>query len=163
MGDRGAAAFAEIAGIARGTAEGVIAGDYSRAATLFVDYWGGAGAWAALRPSVQAALIRWVPKAPLDFRALMQEPTPLAAYSGLRMPVLVMHGENAPRPTRLIAELLPTLMPAARQAEIDNAGHMGPLTHVSCRQQADRRSHRRGGDRHAATARWESGKSCVAA
>ncbi len=53
MGARGAAAFAEI--LATKTAEGVITGDYSGAAILFVDYWGGR-AWAALRRSVQAAL-----------------------------------------------------------------------------------------------------------
>jgi pimeloyl-ACP methyl ester carboxylesterase len=131
MGDRGAAAFAEIAEVARKTGERVIAGDYRRAAIAFVDYWGGAGSWAALRPSVQAALIRWMPKATLDFRALMKEPTPLPAYASLRMPVLIIRGEHAPRPTRTIAELLPTLLPAARLAVLDGAGHMGPLTHAA--------------------------------
>ena len=100
IGDRGAAAFAEIADITRVTAQGVITGDYAGAAAAFVDYWGGVGAWAALRPTAQAGLIRWAPKGPLDFRALIEEPTPLAAYSDLRMPVLVMRGEHAPRPTR---------------------------------------------------------------
>jgi hypothetical protein len=66
MGARGVAVSAEI--LATKTAEGVITGDYSAAAISFVDYWGGR-AWAALRPSVQTALKRWAPKAPLDFRA----------------------------------------------------------------------------------------------
>src|SRR5262249_48851502 len=106
-----------------------IAGDYAGAAAAFVNYWSGVGAWAALRPTVQAALTRWVPKAPLDFRALIEEPTPLAAYSNLRMPVLIMRGEHAPRPTRKIAEMLACLVPEARLAVIDGAGHMGPSTH----------------------------------
>lgn len=131
MGERGAAAFAEIADITRVTAQGVIAGDYAGAAAAFVDYWSGVGAWAALRPTMQDALIRWAPKAPLDFRALIEEPTPLAAYSDLRMPVLVMRGEHAPRPTRKIAEMLASVMPKARLAVIDGAGHMGPSTHGS--------------------------------
>jgi pimeloyl-ACP methyl ester carboxylesterase len=80
---------------------------------------------------MQDALIRWAPKAPLDFRALIEEPTPLAAYSDLRMPVLVMRGEHAPRPTRKIAEMLASVMPKARLAVIDGAGHMGPSTHGS--------------------------------
>jgi pimeloyl-ACP methyl ester carboxylesterase len=130
IGERGAAAFAEIAALARNTAAGVMAGDYRGAAIAFVDYWSGAGAWAALRPSVQAGLIRWMPKAPLDFRALMEEPTPLAAYAGLRMPMLIMRGEHAPRPTRVIAELLSALLPA-RLAVVQGAGHMGPLTHAA--------------------------------
>lgn len=70
MGARAADALAEILGLAARTAEGVITGNYRGAAASFVDYWSGRGAWAALRPSVQAALTRWMPKAPLDFRAL---------------------------------------------------------------------------------------------
>jgi pimeloyl-ACP methyl ester carboxylesterase len=131
IGDRGTAAFAEIADITRVTGQSVIAGDYAGAAAAFVDYWGGDGAWAALRPPVQAALIRWAPKAPLDFRALIEEPTLLAAYRHLRMPVLVMRGEHAPRPTRTISEMLQSMVPKARLAVVDGAGHMGPVTHGS--------------------------------
>jgi pimeloyl-ACP methyl ester carboxylesterase len=130
MGEKAQAAFLEIAGVADTTAEGVVAGDNRNAATAFVDYWSGAGAWATLRPSVQAALIRWMPKAPLDFHALMQEATPAAAYAKLGMPALILRGQHAPRPTRLIAETLPKLLPAARLMVIDGAGHMGPLTHA---------------------------------
>jgi pimeloyl-ACP methyl ester carboxylesterase len=131
MGARAADALAEILGLAARTAEGVITGNYRGAAASFVDYWGGRGAWAALRPSVQAALTRWMPKAPLDFRALIDEPTCLTAYTALRIPALILRGEHAPQTTRLIAETLPTLMPAARLAVIAGAGHMGPLTHSS--------------------------------
>jgi pimeloyl-ACP methyl ester carboxylesterase len=130
MGERGAAAFAEISAVARATERGVATGDLRRGAIAFVDYWSGKGAWESLRPSVQAALIRWMPKAPLDFHALMDEPTPTSAYAGLLIPVLVLRGEHAPRPTRLIAETLTKLLPAARMAMIDGAGHMGPLTHA---------------------------------
>jgi pimeloyl-ACP methyl ester carboxylesterase len=130
MGEQGAAAFAEIAAVARATESSVLSGDYRGGAVAFVDYWSGTGAWTALRPSVQGALIRWMPKAPLDFRALMDDPTSAAAYAALRMPVLVLRGEHAPRPTRLIAEMLPKLLPAARLELVHGAGHMGPLTHA---------------------------------
>jgi pimeloyl-ACP methyl ester carboxylesterase len=131
IGEAGAAAFAEIAGITRETAQRVVTGDYAGAAAAFVEYWNGNGAWAVLRPPVQAALTRWAPKAPLDFHALMQEPTPLAAYAGLRMPTLILRGEHAPRPTYLIAELLATVLANARLAVVEGAGHMGPLTHAA--------------------------------
>ncbi|WP_162070791.1 alpha/beta fold hydrolase [Burkholderia sp. THE68] len=130
MGARGAAEFAEILAIAARTAEGVVTGDLRGAASSFVDYWSGRGAWSALRPSIQAMLTRWVPKAPLDFRALIHEPTPASAYAALRIPTLVMRGEHAPAPTRLIAETLPDLMPAAKLIVVPDAGHMGPLTHA---------------------------------
>jgi pimeloyl-ACP methyl ester carboxylesterase len=123
-------AFAEITSIARRTCEGVVTGNYRGAASAFVNYWNGPGAWDALRPVVQQALIRWSPKAPLDFCALIEEPTPASAYRTLDFPVLIMRGEHAPLPTRVIAESLTRLLPASRLLTIDGAGHMGPLTHA---------------------------------
>ncbi|ACC74719.1 alpha/beta hydrolase [Paraburkholderia phymatum] len=130
MGSYGTHALAEIIAISKRTADGVSCGDYRGAAASFVDYWGGLGAWDALRPSVQAALTRWAPKAPLDFRALLEERTPADAYATLRVPALIMRGQHAPVPTRAIAERLPMLLPAARLAVVEGAGHMGPVTHA---------------------------------
>lgn len=122
--------FAEITAITAKTGGGIVSGDYRGAAVAFVDYWGGVGAFASLRPAVQSALIRWIPKAPLDFRALIEEGTPLAAYAALDFPVLVMRGEHAPAPTQQIAEMLPGLLADARTVVIEGAGHMGPMTHA---------------------------------
>ncbi|CAG9216071.1 Alpha/beta hydrolase fold protein [Paraburkholderia sabiae] len=130
MGSYGAHALAEIVAISKRTADGVSCGDYRGAAASFVDYWGGPGSWDALRPSIQAALTRWAPKAPLDFRALIEERTPTHAYADLRVPALILRGQHAPVPTRAIAERLPMLIPAARLAVIEGAGHMGPVTHA---------------------------------
>ncbi|WP_246641806.1 alpha/beta fold hydrolase [Paraburkholderia edwinii] len=130
MGSYGAHGLAEIFAISKRTADGVSCGDYRGAAASFVDYWGGPGAWQALRPHVQAALTRWAPKAPLDFRALLDERTPANAYAALRVPALILRGQHAPAPTRAIAERLPMLLPAARLAVVEGAGHMGPVTHA---------------------------------
>jgi pimeloyl-ACP methyl ester carboxylesterase len=97
----------------------------------FVDYWSGAGTWNAMRPVVQSALIRWAPKAPLDFHALIDDPASAEAYRALAFPVLVLRGEHAPAPTRLIADGLCRLLPASRLLTIGGAGHMGPLTHAA--------------------------------
>jgi pimeloyl-ACP methyl ester carboxylesterase len=124
-----AAAFAEIQAITRETANGVITGNYRDAAAAFIDYWSGAGAWVALRPSIQAAMTKWVIKAPLDFQALIEEPTPASAYAVLRCPILILRGQHAPAPTRHIADIFPTLTPYTRVAIVPDAGHLGPLTH----------------------------------
>jgi pimeloyl-ACP methyl ester carboxylesterase len=130
MGEAGLDAFAEIAGVARQMCQGVATGDYREAVAGFVDYWNGPGMWDSLRPHVQNALIRWAPKGPLDFHALIEEPTPADAYRALTFPVLILRGEHAPAPTRLIAQGLSTLLPASRLVVVDGAGHMGPLTHA---------------------------------
>jgi pimeloyl-ACP methyl ester carboxylesterase len=131
LGEAGAQARNEIMGVVRATAEGVITGDYASAARHFVDYWNGPGAWNALRPDIRAALTRWLPKAPLDFRALLDEPTPLSAYRDFPFPVLVLRGEHAPPPTRVAAEALADAIGSARLVTIAGAGHMGPITHAT--------------------------------
>ena len=45
LGEPGAEAFSEIAGVARQVADGVLTGDYRRALAGFVDYWSGIGTW----------------------------------------------------------------------------------------------------------------------
>jgi pimeloyl-ACP methyl ester carboxylesterase len=129
LGADGAAALSEIGTIARIVSARVITGDYRSAAATFVDYWNGPGAWAGLRPQVQAALTRWAPKVPLDFCALIDERTLAASYRRIQAPMLIMRGEHAPAPTRLIAGML-TTYPTARLAVVGGAGHMGPITHA---------------------------------
>ncbi len=131
MGEPGTKAYAEIAGVAQRVCDGVVSGDYQGAVSQFVDYWNGPGAWEAMPSAVQNTLIRWAPKGPLDFQALMNEPTPARAYRRLNFPALIMRGERAPKPTRVIAHVLVDLMPKSRLMVIDDAGHMGPLTHAS--------------------------------
>jgi pimeloyl-ACP methyl ester carboxylesterase len=130
LGELGVRGLAEIADVAQRFSEGVIRGDYRGAVARFVDYWNGLGAWDAMRPTPQKSLIRWAPKGPLDFRALIEEQTPASAYERLRFPVMIMRGQYAPLPTRVIAEALADLLPVSQMIEIQGAGHMGPLTHA---------------------------------
>ena len=130
LGPSGLAAQEEILRLTRTVCWGVVSGDYHTAVSCFVDYWNGAGSSATLRPHVRADLLRWLPKAPLDFQALLCERTPLAAYRQLVMPTLVLRGEHAPRPSRLIASGLTRVMRTARLRIVPNAGHMGPFTHA---------------------------------
>ena len=131
MGEAGARAYAEIQGVARRVSHCIATGDYRIGVAEFVDYWNGHGAWKAMRPEVQNALIRWAPKAPLDFQALIDDPTPATAYAALNFPVLIVRGEHAPLPTRVISERLIEILPQSRLKIVAGAGHMGPLTHAS--------------------------------
>jgi pimeloyl-ACP methyl ester carboxylesterase len=131
MHERGAAAHAEIAGLARNVGQGLLTGDYRRAIAGFVDYWNGPGAWRMMRPAVQEALLRWAPKGPLDFQASFNEPTPSSAYSALKCPILILRGEHSPRASCVVSECLAELLPNSRFAVVPGAGHMGPISHAS--------------------------------
>ena len=130
IGHRGHAAFSEIEQVARKAAERIIIGDSRGAVSQFIDYWNRPDAWGAISPRVQAALIRWAPKIPLDFRALMEVTSPLERYAALTCPTLILRGEHAPAPTRLLAEALARTLPQSRLQVVAGCGHMGPLTHA---------------------------------
>jgi pimeloyl-ACP methyl ester carboxylesterase len=131
LGESGDAAYAEIARVAGHVCQGVVTGDYHGAMRAFVDYWNGSSAFDAMDEHVQNSLIRWATKCPLDFYALIEEPTARSAYCALKVPALILRGEHAPTPTRMIAEELSGLLPAGRLRVIAGAGHMGPFTHAS--------------------------------
>ncbi|MER9963327.1 alpha/beta hydrolase [Mesorhizobium sp. M0045] len=124
-------ALGEILGIAGAVQDGLINGRYQTATARFIDYWGGDGAFAAMKPELQVALVRFLPKASLDFQALIHESTPASEYARFGFPVLVLRGEFAPVPTQLIARELVSRVPTAIGAIVPGAGHMGPLTHAN--------------------------------
>ena len=126
----GQTALSEIRSIAGQVAHDVTVEDYPAAARHFVDYWNGLGTWAAIKPESQAELIRYVPKAMLEFRALIEESTPLTAYRRLACPTLLMWGERTRAPAALIAQKLFSIMRNTTSEEITGAGHMGPFSHA---------------------------------
>jgi pimeloyl-ACP methyl ester carboxylesterase len=104
-------------------------GDESAAAGHFIDYWMGAGSWArtpeARKPPITASIrnIRsWS-------HALLREPTPLAAFAALDMPVLYMTGAKSPVSSRGVARLLQPVLPRVDVVELEGVGHMAPVTH----------------------------------
>ncbi|HEX2552565.1 MAG TPA: alpha/beta fold hydrolase [Microvirga sp.] len=131
MGAEGVAGLREIQEVARAAETGLLSGAYQAAAERFVDYWNGTGTWAAMKPRLRAELVAYLPKACLDFRALFTSRVRLEAYRRLDVPVLVLQGEHAPRPTVLIARRLHAAGRRARFDVVRGAGHMGPVTHAA--------------------------------
>jgi pimeloyl-ACP methyl ester carboxylesterase len=121
---------AEIAWLAKDVAALLARGDTRGAMKRFVNYWNGRGCWEALSPDAQAALLRWAPKAPLDFHALLARPSHSNSFERLAMPCQILIGESSPAPTREIADILSATMPNCEVMPVDGAGHMGPLTHA---------------------------------
>lgn len=105
------------------------AGDPATAAKRFIDFWMGAGSWDQTpeqrRGPIAASVINiggWA-------NALFREPTPLKAFTDLRVPVLYMVGKRSPLSSRAVARLLTRVLPKVEVVEIEGLGHMGPVTH----------------------------------
>jgi hypothetical protein len=65
------------------------------------------------------------------FWSLIEEKTPLAAYTAVEVPTLILCGTRSPAPSRAITRLLAEALPHARHRTISNAGHMSPITHAA--------------------------------
>src|SRR5262245_4757669 len=105
------------------------AGDPERAAEQFIDFWMGKGSWArmpeARKPPIVASCVNvrsWA-------HALMKEPTSLAAWRALDVPVLYMTGSESPASSLAVARLLTRTLPRVEVLELKGLGHMGPVTH----------------------------------
>lgn len=103
--------------------------DLAAAAECFIDFWMGKGAWAhtpeSRKDAISASLVNvrgWA-------GALFNEPTPLAAFSRLDVPVLYMVGSESPASSRGVARLLVRALPRVEVVEFNGIGHMGPVTH----------------------------------
>ncbi len=104
------------------------AGDPDAAAERFIDYWAGAGAWRQIPEHRKPPIIASVKNVRRSAHALFNEPTPLAAFRSLDVPVLYMVGARSTRSALGVARLLANALPNVERVEFANLDHMGPVT-----------------------------------
>jgi len=104
-------------------------GDRDAAAQRFIDYWMGAGAWERTPEQRKEPIAASVSNVRRWGHALFTEPTPLAAFSSLDVPVLFMTGTRSTASAHGVARLLVSALPRVEVVQLDDLGHMGPVTH----------------------------------
>ena len=105
------------------------AGDPALAAEHFIDYWMGPRAWEKTPEPRKAPIAASVVNVRRWAHALFTEPSALAAFRTLDMPIVYMQGK-ATTPSALgVARLLTGVLPRVEVVEFDGLGHMGPVTH----------------------------------
>lgn len=107
------------------------AGESAVAAARFIDYWSGAGTWAAMAPARRESIATRMPFIVQHFETLYREPLPARTLARLGMPLLCLRGGRSTPAALRVAALLQVLMPQARHELVAEAGHMGPLTHAA--------------------------------
>jgi pimeloyl-ACP methyl ester carboxylesterase len=119
----------EIAAVRDDTVAALERGDPHASGARFVDYWMGAGAWAAMPASRRDGLARAMGAVKAEWDAAFGNPTPLSAFAELDAPVLYLTGTESPASSRGVARLLAKTLPRVTVLEIEGVGHMGPVTH----------------------------------
>src|SRR5258706_6705508 len=105
------------------------AGDNDVAAERIIDYWMGPGSWVRTPPQRKLLIAASVTNVPTWAHALFSEPTSLAAFRELTVPVLYMVGKRSTRSAHGVARLLASALPRVELLEFEDLGHMGPITH----------------------------------
>jgi pimeloyl-ACP methyl ester carboxylesterase len=118
-----------IRGVVADAAAALDAGDADAAAARFIDYWMGSGSWKKTAEERKAPIAASVRNVRRWAHALFKEPTPLAAFRSLDIPVLYMVGKRSTASARGVARLLALTLPRAEFVEFEDLGHMGPVTH----------------------------------
>jgi pimeloyl-ACP methyl ester carboxylesterase len=94
----------------------------------FVDFWGGPGAWDALREDARGEFRRVAWAVHEGVHSLMDDRTPASAFAQIAVPVQLVTGELSPLPARRVIERLAEAIPHARVAIIPHAGHLAPVS-----------------------------------
>ena len=123
-------AFGEIAEIADSVEALVRRGELDGAARVFVNYWGGAGAWDSLGLAQRSAVLARIGTVPRHFAALFAATWRAPLLARLSIPTLLIHGAETRAPARRVADLLAASLPRVQRLEIAGAAHLGPITHA---------------------------------
>jgi pimeloyl-ACP methyl ester carboxylesterase len=112
----------------RDSAQALDEGDGDGAAERFIDYWMGAGAWAATPERRRPAIAQAVGNIRRWDHALTRETTPASAFAALDVPVLLMTGGRSTASAHGAARLLASALPRVETVHFDTLGHMAPVT-----------------------------------
>ena len=120
--------FAEIEALAAEYQTRARQADWERAGELFIDYWSGAGTWAALPAERKAGLVKMLPNVVHEWDAVLSPGPSLAALAAIRAPTQLVRVADTRRPTHAVATLLASTQKGWRLHELPAGGHMTPVT-----------------------------------
>lgn len=125
----GEPATLEIEAVRDETIRRIDSGELEAAAQIFIDYWTGAGAWAATPVERRPRLLAAIRSLREGWLATFTECWSAAALRSLDIPCLLLTGARSTAAARRAIDLLGDLLPRAEVVELEGLGHLGPITH----------------------------------
>ena len=123
------AAWREIFSIAVHIIQLVERGKAESGAEQFISYWWGPEAWGAMAEERRQAVIECLPGIGAIFGGLLHESTPVEDYGQVEASTLLLRGARTTLAASRVTELLEQVLPNKNLVEIEDAGHMAPVTH----------------------------------
>lgn len=124
--------LAEIRAVADRVIRYVDAGDPDEAARGFIDYWVGPGGFETMTDDLRASVARGMVKLRHEW-AFAFEPCGATTekLADLRFPIQLITGTKTTAAAAGVMGILREMWPMAQYADIDDAGHMSPVSHAS--------------------------------
>ena len=119
----------EIAVLRRVLGRYVESGDWFRGALRYVEHCSGADAWQGLSVQERATIAHRMPALCAQLDAQLADPTPLAGYARIDVPVWLLTDVRTHAATVRIARLLAGALPRAEWRRIEGADRMGQGSH----------------------------------
>ena len=121
-----------VTGDESGFYEAMKQGDMLRAAELFLSRWGMPGAWDQMPTEVRKTFAERMWLIDIQQPAILQDNDwrlSLDDLAAMKMPTLVMHGQDSLPVMAAMTEVTVAAIPNAWSDSLEGAGHMLPLTH----------------------------------
>jgi pimeloyl-ACP methyl ester carboxylesterase len=120
-------AYAEVLRLRDSVKQSGGSGDWEKAAACFADYWNGEGTWAAMSPERQKTFTSSMPPNLHEWDAVLGG-TARQNWSNIQVRTLVAWTRDTKRPIREIVEVLREQAPHWQYRDLNEGGHMFPLT-----------------------------------
>jgi pimeloyl-ACP methyl ester carboxylesterase len=122
--------YADIAEIEVRLRKAHASGDATPGVAGFVDFWCGTGSFAALAPEKQRALAAEAEHIIGNFTSVARENWLLDSSAMVKAPVLAITGSESPVLVQHLSRLIAGAMDDAKVIQLNEAGHMLPITHA---------------------------------
>jgi len=122
----------EIRAVADRVIRYVDAGDPEEAACGFINYWLGPSSFEGMSDDLQGSVTKGMAKVRHEWKSAF-EPCGATAerLCALQLPIQLIAGTKTTDAAAGVTRLLQEIWPTARYAEIEDAGHMSPVSHAS--------------------------------
>lgn len=101
-----------------------------KAASIFIDYWSGSGAWRSIPLRRRRRFARLVPKVAAEFGAIASSGITAADFAALDIPVRLISGSSTRQTASEVTRMLANVLPDVQHIEIPGMAHMAPCTHA---------------------------------
>ena len=129
--DHDSTAYREVIRVGQAIVADEHSGRAESAAERFIDYWAGAGSWAAMTEPQRKTVVARILVVASHFEALFADPIPLHSLAALDLPVLLMQGGRTIASASAVAGKLAQVLRSVEVRRFERAGHLGPITHAA--------------------------------